>query len=392
MKEQSEDFEPVTSRDASAHRFELRIWHGAALDVWLGLMRGNWGKVSVARYPLLATITVFAIVTQIKKWLANALFDRRVHCTEISPDPIFVLGHWRSGTTWLHQTLIADPDLAAPDAMACFHPDGFLLGRKAFAPLWKLAVSRKRPMDNVRLTPTTAEEDEIGILLSGGSSPYVDMLFPGEPKNLLPPTRPEDMSADQAETWRTVWLHFLRKVQFVNPGKRLVLKSPLHSLRVSEILRHFPNARFIHIVRDPYLIYASTLKSGRAMDVAHSLQSHRPSLEQKRIRVLNQFVKFHEIFHATKNAIPEGHLMTLRYEDLRADLQGEMRQIYETLEIGDFDAVAHLFGREAQIATGYKTNEYKLDDETISHINTLWDDYFERYGYTKLSDRVDTNV
>src|SRR5687768_18104609 len=46
---------------------------------------------------------------------------------------------------------------------------------------------------------------------------------------------------------------------------RSILKSPPHTCRVPTLLRLFPDARFVHIVRDPYAVYPSTLHLWRIL-------------------------------------------------------------------------------------------------------------------------------
>src|SRR5262249_33511021 len=43
--------------------------------------------------------------------------------------PIFILGHWRSGTTLLHELLALDDRLLSPTTFQCFNPQRFLLTR-----------------------------------------------------------------------------------------------------------------------------------------------------------------------------------------------------------------------------------------------------------------------
>lgn len=45
-----------------------------------------------------------------------------------------------------------------------------------------------------------------------------------------------------------------------NDGKQLLLKTPAHSGRIPMLLKMFPNTRFIHIYRNPFLVISSTLK------------------------------------------------------------------------------------------------------------------------------------
>ncbi len=374
-------------RDVGYRRFQLRLWHGMALDAWLRMMRGNWGKISPSKYPLVATILIFATANQLRKWVSRAVYERDLDRVEISPAPIFVIGSWRSGTTWLHQTLIADPAFAGPMAEACFNPEAFLAGRRLLAPLLRLAYPKKRPMDNVKVSPETAEEDEHAILLSGANSPYRKNLFPGRDIAGTEP-RVEEMSEADAAFWRQAWLRFLRRVQLINPGKRLVLKSPSHTGRIREILRQFPDARFVHIVRDPYEIFASGRKVTVGMSTVQALQTTMPSQASSDRSRIERFVALHAAYHAEKGDIPEGHLVTVRYEDMKADPMQVLRQIYATLEIGDFEAAAPHFRESVARAKGYRPNKLSLEPGVVATIDAAWGDYFDRYGYQRMSARA----
>ncbi|MBP2230053.1 hypothetical protein J2847_003356 [Azospirillum agricola] len=62
--------------------------------------------------------------------------------------PLFILGHWRSGTTHLLNLLVQDPRLAAPDPLAVGLPWGFLgvLPRDPGALRPRFAAAAPRPV------------------------------------------------------------------------------------------------------------------------------------------------------------------------------------------------------------------------------------------------------
>jgi len=285
--------------------------------------------------------------------------------------------------------MLADPGLAAPTMQACFAPECFLVGRRLLAPLLRLIYPTSRPMDNVGVGMNAPEEDEHAILLSGAYSPYRGLLLACE---IVPgaTVRTEDMPAEEAVYWRKVWLAFLRRVQFANPGKRLVLKSPAHTARIAEILRLFPDAQFIHIVRDPYRIFSSVRKTNAAMLALQSLQTHIPSQAVSDASLLDRFTQLHDAFDDQTDLIPEGQLITIRYEDLKADIPGVMRGIYDQLDLGDFDRVAGHYAEMAARSQGYKTNPFTLEQDFVAVIDERWDRYFHQYGYAKMAEREET--
>lgn len=372
--------------DFGYSRFALRLWHGMTLRAFLRLMRGNYGRVSPGRYGLFLSVLTLSVGNSALKGLSTLMYGRRLRQVRIDPAPLFVLGHWRSGTTWLNQLLDCDDRLVSPNAMQCFAPETFLAARALLRPLLKLTMPATRPMDNVSLNASSAEEDEHCINLSGAPTPYRRLAFPCDDISGLE-TSPEEMTPDDAAFWRSSWLGFLAKIQLINPGRRLMLKSPLHTLRLREILKQFPDAKFVHIVRDPYRIQMSQEKSGAAMPATQAFQTKMPGGELFREGMLRRFETFHERYNQTRDLIPPENLITVHYEDLRADPRKVLRSIYEQLDLGDFAPVEPRLEAYLTEKKDYKTNRFNLPDDVEVEVWTRWRDYFDRYGYQRMSDR-----
>ena len=70
-------------------------------------------------------VTLVSLMNSLFWLMQSALYGRKIAATDIEEDPIFVIGHWRSGTTLLHELLILDPRHTYPDTFACFAPNHF---------------------------------------------------------------------------------------------------------------------------------------------------------------------------------------------------------------------------------------------------------------------------
>ncbi len=380
------ELEPANPADFGYSRASLRLWHGMSFGAWLGLMRGNWGAVSPSRYGLVASVAALSLGNSVLKLGDRIIYGRRVKAVKIEPAPVFILGHWRSGTTWLHQLMSCDPGLAAPTSVQCFTPETFLMMRAIMAPVLRLLLPKKRPMDNVEMSASSPEEDEHSLALSGAASAYRTLAFPC---NWMTDVEisPRDMGPGAAQKWHETWLRFLRRVQFANPGKRLVLKSPTHTARVAEILAIFPDAKFIHIVRDPYRVYMSRENSTRAMIATQSFQDRMPTQDAARPGALQVFGDMHSRYTEDAKSIPEGNLVTLHYEDLRSDPAREIAAIYETLDLGNFADVAPHLSQFMTAKKGYVNNSYDISAEVEALVYDAWRPYFETYGYKRMSER-----
>ena len=382
--------ERVVSRpeDYGYSRFAPRVWHGMTFGAWMRMIKGHWRSVPPGRYGLVFSVTVLSIGNSILKGISNFAFGRKVNATKISPAPIFILGHWRSGTTWLHQLLDVDLKLISPTAQQCFMPETFLIGQVLLRPIMPFLIPKSRPMDNVQMARNSAEEDEHAIALGGAMSPHRYLAFPCDTLGDVI-TDPKEMAPNEAAFFRKTWINFLKRVQFCAPGKRLLLKSPAHTMRIAEILDIFPDAKFIHIVRDPYKVNLSRERSSPAMMATQSFQTEMPHPLANRQKFVNDFADFHRKFEKTRGLIPEGNLYSLTYENLKLAPKERIRDIYKELDIGVFaDIEPHLDVILAD-RKGYKVNTYSLSPEFEEVVYTTAKDHFECYGYSRHTQVVE---
>ena len=79
-----------------------------------------------------------------------------------------------------------------------------------------------------------------------------------------------------------------------------------------------------------------------------------------------------EAFERDRPLLGRGRFCEVRYEDLVADMPGQMRRIYETLELSEFDQVLSAIRQYAVARAGYQTNRYEIPPETRERISRRW--------------------
>jgi hypothetical protein len=297
--------------------------------------------------------------------------------------PVFILGHWRSGTTLLHELLSRDPRLAAPTTYECFALHHFLLTRLWLPRLLGWLVPSRRPMDNMAFGWDRPQEDEFALCLLGQPSPYQRLAFPNRPAE-AGALDLRALSPRALRRWKATFVRFVQELTFARGGRRLVLKSPPHTCRVPTLLEMFPDARFVHLIRDPYVLYPSTLHLWRVLWVAHGLQ--RPSWKDLPEYVLDTFARMYERLEEDKRLVPPDRFHELRYEDLVQDPVGRLGAIYRDLGLGDFEpARPHV---EAYLAgvKNHETNRYVLTAAERRAVTRHWGDVIRRYGYPLRDD------
>ncbi len=145
------------------------------------------------------------------------------------------------------------------------------------------------------------------------------------------------------------------------------------------MLEIFPDARFVHIVRNPYTLYASTIKLWKTLYQYQSLQV--PRFEHLEEYVFSCFEKMYTAFEAQKNLLAPDRLHEVRYEDLVRDPMSEMRQLYDHLALGEFELLEPRLREFCKQNDGYRTNVYSIEDELRGRIDERWGRFMRPYGY-----------
>jgi omega-hydroxy-beta-dihydromenaquinone-9 sulfotransferase len=229
---------------------------------------------------------------------------RRIAGTPLPPDPVFILGLWRSGTTALHELLAASAPWSTPHTWQCFQPSTcFLTGPPA---QWAVAP---RPMDQGRIETHTPQEDEFARLLLGEPSAYRGFIDPRR----LRECGEQLWSGHEGGLDR--WQDFLRGLVGSTPGSRLLLKSPNHTFRLPFLRRLFPGARFVWIGRHTGEVLASNTRMWRSMMDVYGLWDCPPDTLEG---FLSDMVRASvTVLSRALEEMPPDHMLWVDFEQVR---------------------------------------------------------------------------
>ena len=357
-----------------------RFWHGMLLGDWLKLLARHRWRVHPLRVPMAAIVTVIAagnsVLYRIQRWRFGTAIDR----TRVENPPVFIIGHWRSGTTLLHELIVRDSQHAFPTTYECFAANHFLITGSTFPKVFSFLLPSKRPMDDMAVSFDHPQEDEFALISMGVPSPLLRVAFPNDPPPYFEFLDMEGTDDSELTRWKAKMIEFV-KCQTLLKHKRLVLKSPPHTGRVAMLCQMFPGAKFIHIVRDPHTLFPSNRRLWRALDEAQAFQipNHR-NLDEF---VFSAFERMYQGFEQQRGEIPPNCLAETRYEDLIEDPIRELERIYQELDLGDFNSVRANIDQYLATKKNYKTNRYELEAETRAEVDRRWGEFGRRYGYGK---------
>ena len=137
-----------------------RFWAGMRLEHWLPLLARNGFRVHPSRLPWALLTTASAASSSMLYLMQQLVYGRRINATEPVAPPIFILGHWRTGTTFLQEMLSHDPRLTSPSNYQVYSANHFLLTEDLAVKYLNFLLPSKRPMDNVTLKWESPQEDE----------------------------------------------------------------------------------------------------------------------------------------------------------------------------------------------------------------------------------------
>ncbi len=359
-----------------------RFWHGMRTATWWRLLAKNGFRIAPSRIPSMLGVSLFTPVNDLLAIAQSAIYGRSIRRTEVSAAPLFILGHWRSGTTLLHEMLVSDPQFVSPSTYQCFAPSHFILTEKLVSRFGNFLLPKTRPMDNMEAGWHLPQEDEFALMNLGVPTPYLKIAFPKTQPPELEYLSLSGLSDAQRSLWREKFMWFLKAISFHQPGKRMVLKSPPHTGRIRELSQWFPDSKFIHLTRDPRSLFSSTMRLWRSLYAVQAFQP-QPSEDELSSYVAECLTQMYAHFEESRKQIDPSRIVDVRYEDLVAEPIATLRSLYEHLDLGDFGTVEPHLQQRLQNHDAYRTNDHQLDPDLERMILNNWTQYATRYGYGK---------
>lgn len=353
--------------------------HGMHTKDWLRLLRRHRHEIDPKRWPRLLFVTGMTVLNSAISNLENRIFENRIMETNIR-SPLFILGHWRSGTTLLHNLLACDSKFAAPTLLQTLYPNSFLLLGPSLS-LFRSLLPSTRIIDNVRFDFDQPQEDEFAICNATLLSPYTGWIFPGCQDYYDRYSTLSDVPDEEVAKWRQSFVHFLRKVSWLS-DRPLILKSPTHTGRIRLLLSLFPDARFVHISRNPYHVFQSNKHLHQVMWRAMAVQ--RTDVVESKLNefILLRYQALYERFFYERTLIPDGSFCELKFEDLIADPIISMERLYNELRIEGVDLVRPFWQHHFETLGEYNMNTYPpIPEELKRRIRKSWHRSFEEWDY-----------
>jgi omega-hydroxy-beta-dihydromenaquinone-9 sulfotransferase len=294
------------------------------------------------------------------------------------PPPIFIIGHMRSGTTHLHNLLAASGDFATVPPVLAGMPWEALGLARVLRPFLEQYLPEDRLIDSVRVRSDSPTEDEIALANMHMLSHYHAMYFPRQFEEtcrrclLL-----ED--GEEVARWQRTLCHYVGKMSTLAPGRPLLLKNPGYTAQVAAIRALWPDARFVHIYRNPYVVFESTRRALRTVLRELALQSHQHVAIDE--IVLEVYPRMMRRLVEEAHRLPDDAIVHVRFEELERDPISELERIYRSIGLGNFGAARPSIEAYLHSIHDYTKSTHAFSKESVGRVTERWQPFVTRFGY-----------
>lgn len=357
------------------------ILYFSTLRNWLRLLRRYGREIDVVQWPRAVRITLFVFATIPIRVFERLRFGRAICRHRLAGPPVFIVGHWRSGTTNMHNLMLQDPQFASVTMLHCAIPSGFLTWEWLARWILTRRLPKNRPMDAVPLGIDEPMSEDFALAGMTHMSHYLCYFFPQIAEQTFRQTvlfenvRPGDVAH-----WSDHYEYLLRKVSCASGGRRLLLKNPPNLGRVPEVIRLYPDAKFIHVYRNPWLVHASTMKLMQRFMADLAFQTHDPAAIED--FVSRRYAAIMQKWFRDRDLIPRENLIELRHEDIVARPNEIVESIYRRFNLSNWSVMQSRLQAYTESLVDYQNNEYTFDSEYLKRIGLCIGDIAEQLGYS----------
>ena len=350
---------------------------GAALLAWLQIVRSHGGISASKLHHSLPWLFRY-IVLEPSRIYESLKYDHRIETHRLSEDPVFVLGHWRSGTSFLQELLSLDDRHATCSLFQCMFSECALSTQRWLPVLIDRVATtfgiRYAIQDRPLRSALPAEEEIAMLCMTDRASSNWGQIFPTRMRQYINDTFADKYDDD---AWLEGYRFVVKKLSIAHGGERLVLKSPMNTARLPLLKAAYPGAAFIHIHRHPMDVFASSRRLWNMILRQSALQ--RVTAEDIDQLVLDVYEAVMRRYLEDRETVSQAHLIEVRYENLKADPVAVLGEVYSAVDLGQppTDAIRN-FMRSTPTPS---VKSRSIDPALERRIRAQWNFAFDAWGY-----------
>jgi len=309
---------------------------------------------------------VLLMVSSAFHWVDRLVLRKKVRSFVIKESPLFIIGHWRSGTTFLHNLLTNDPAAGYTTTYQAVFPNN-MRSKWLFKTFMRIFMPDERPGDGMKIAVNLPQEDEYALSNITHRAYYHFFYFPSSYSSLYKESiRFEAVPEEELKEWKNNYHQMVVKALINSNGDRAVLKNPLNTGRMLQLLDIFQEAKFIFIIRNPVIVYLSTKKFFTQLFPTLNLEIFSDGDISNMI--LEIYVKLLNDYLNDKKMVNPDQLLEVRFEELVERPMEVLERVYKNFGYSGFQELKPVFLNYLDDLNGYKKDTYTMDQEELDRV------------------------
>jgi len=309
----------------------------APLDVWARLLFSPRVIIPIRYWPRLLLALAISCFSTLLTLPERVLCYGFLHRPGSSPHrlraPVFILGYYRSGTTHLQYLLSRDPNFFSPAWVHTLAPQGFILTWTFLRFFLIPFMPSTRQVDPMLFGPDAPSEDDFALNNWALASALAGRVVLPQAYDFYARFHDlERLTPRELARWRRYQFAFVRKISLLARNRTLLLKTPSHTARVRWLLELFPQAKFIHVTRDPGAVMRSNIALLQLVQRLYNIGDPLPP-ETIESTLVREYLATEQSYLEARTRIPRGQIAEVRFQDLLADPVGEIHRVYSELAL-----------------------------------------------------------
>jgi hypothetical protein len=345
------------------------------------------GRISLNRLPIFLVYYLRLFFSLPLTILQSIFYSRRLRNTVVQKDPVFILGHYRSGTTYLQKLMVSDKRFGYLSNFDAIFPTTNLMLGKIVQRFMQLVINKLKIKNyffnnSIAQISDPAEDDHFLINKASAYSAYWGFIFPDRFQAWSHFSQHLKDSRFCA-LWKREYLQTIKYITYKNKGKQLVLKNPPSTERIAHLLELFPDAKFIYICRNPLHVFLSMKNVWHnAITKVYCLQN-LSALSVDEI-IIEHLAYLSDRYENDKHLIPPENLIELQYEELEKNPVKAIRRIYSKLNLPEFEATKEHLSIQLNKEKRYHKFTHHYKDETLEKVELKLEKYIEQWKHKGL--------
>lgn len=316
---------------------------------------------------------IVSIISSIFAKADKFIWDRKK--TNKTVSPLFIIGHWRSGTTMLHNAICQSGDVSYTSTYQGVFPNNLFFMKWLFKSIMGILMPKERPVDGVKINPDFPQEEEIALGNEIPFSFYYWFYFPRYTMEFAE----KFLFGKVDHNWIENYRRFVKRCEVNRKGRFYISKNPPNTFRIKEILELYPDAKFIFIHRNPYDVFQSCRKF--FWETIKGIQLQDVSKKDFENNTLLVYKKMMDKYNESKDLIPSGHLHELSYDELIQDPMKEIKKIESALTLQFDEKSFRNISKYLENRGNHVIAKYEYNLEVVSLVNKHWTQVLTDLGY-----------